>query len=477
MRQIIVYLVTASMSTAAAQEGQQMQSMKGVTLKNRAPVSNDVLRVRLPRPVEGKLANGLGVMVLEDRRLPTVFVELLLPASALNDPPGIPGLADATADLVRLGTRTKDSRQLAEHLADIGVSLSTSAEFGAPYSSITLSGLSDKLDAMLAVLREVLLEPSFPQVELEKWRQRQMSFLQQARTSPNYLATERFHKLLYPDARAVTASTVESLSKITRDSIAAFHAANYVPGGALIGIAGDVRAKDIMARLQKNLSGWKTAAVKAPNLPQLPPLADKKIVLINRPGSVQSFLMVGNRALNRMNADYIPATVMNKVLGQGPAARLFRNIREEKGYTYGISSSFTAQRFKQHFSSATSVRTEVTGPALEELLKEFSDIRDRAIPADELANARRALVANFALGLESPSNMLRQAMTLKEYGLPASYWDEYPAKVMAVTAETAQKMARAYVPVANAQIVVVGDAAKIRDVLARFGTVEEVQAE
>jgi predicted Zn-dependent peptidase len=186
--------------------------------------------------------------------------------------------------------------------------------------------------------------------------------------------------------------------------------------------------------------------------------------------------MVANRAIGRLDPDYIATTVMNRVLGQGPAARLFRNIREDKGYTYGIYSALMATRHLNHFSVATSVRTDVTIPALDEILREFADIRERAVPADELAGARRAMVASFALRLEDPADTLQQLTLLKEYNLPANYWESYPEKVMGVTAEDAQRVARKYVPYENAQIVVVGDAPKLREALRKYGEVEEVGA-
>jgi predicted Zn-dependent peptidase len=187
--------------------------------------------------------------------------------------------------------------------------------------------------------------------------------------------------------------------------------------------------------------------------------------------------MVANRAIGRMDPDYIPCMLMNQVLGSGPASRLFRNIREEKGYTYGINSGFSASWYLNHFTASTNVRTEVTGAALEEILKEFRDIRDRPVPADELDGARRAMVGSFALSLESSSSLLSRAMQLKEYGFPADYWDKYPAAVMKLTAEQVRQTARKFVPVDDIQIVAVGDADKIRDQLKKFGPVEEVSAE
>jgi zinc protease len=165
---------------------------------------------------------------------------------------------------------------------------------------------------------------------------------------------------------------------------------------------------------------------------------------------------------------------MNQVLGAGPSSRLFRNIREEKGYTYGIGSGFSASHFLNFFAAQTSVRTEVTEPALAELLKEFGDIREKPVPGGELADAQSAIVASFVLGLESSSGVLGRWMTQREYGFPEDYWDTYPAKVMAVTAEDVRRVARKYVPLDNIQIIAVGDASKIGDLLKKFGPVEQV---
>jgi len=165
--------------------------------------------------------------------------------------------------------------------------------------------------------------------------------------------------------------------------------------------------------------------------------------------------------------------VMNQVLGSGTAARLFRIIREEKGYTYGVSSSFAASKTTQHFISSMSVRTEVTEPALADLLKEFKEIRDVPVPAEELEGAKRTLVASFAMGLENPSGVLARWMQQREYGLPADYWDTYSAKVMAITAADVERVAKKYVPYDNVQIIAVGDGARIRDTLKKFGPVVE----
>jgi predicted Zn-dependent peptidase len=168
---------------------------------------------------------------------------------------------------------------------------------------------------------------------------------------------------------------------------------------------------------------------------------------------------------------------MNKVLGGDSAARLFLNLREDKGYTYGAYSFFGGSKFRGTWAANSSVRTEVTEGAMREFINEFKRIRDEKVPAEELENAKRAIIGSFALSLEEPQTLLQNLVLLKLYDLPADYWDTFPQKVAAITAEDVQRAAQKYVDLDKLQIVAVGDAAKARDILARYGTVEVFDAE
>jgi zinc protease len=455
-----------------APQGQQAADFKGVIRKNQAPVSNDVLRVKFPKPSESKLKNGMALLVLEDHRSPTIDVEISMPASSLNLPREQAGLSDATTALLRLGTKTRTSLQIASTLQELGASLGVG--IGEKTASFRFTTLSENLDQVLDLLADIMFNPSFPQDELDKWKDRQLSQLQQIRAQPAFLGQERFFAVMYPnDNRSIVAPTPDSIRRITRDMIIDYYSQNFRPEGGQVAVSGDISAKEIAAKLNKTLGDWKGSAPKPPELPLPGAIAGKKIYLINRPNSVQTNIYIGNLAIDRLSPDYIPAMVMNQVLGGGPASRLFRNIREDKGYTYGISSGFGASHYINYFVLQTSVRTEVTGPALEEIFKEMRDIRDRPVPADELGLAERAMVANFALSTENSATGLRNATMIKEYGFPADYWDTYPEKISKVTAEDVQRVAKKYIPVDNAQIVVIGDAPKIEEALAKFGPVEK----
>lgn len=469
---IVLSAALAALAAAQMPQGQQPQSLKGVVRLNRAPVSNEVLKVKLPRPVERKLSNGARLLIVESHRVPTISFRMTIPAGTLRDPAGLPGVGAATAALMQLGTKTRSAKDIADAIADLGATVMISS--GPESGSIIASALTENFDAALALLTDILLNPTFPQDEFDKWKTRTRASLEQAKANPGSLAGERLYKVLYPaDARHDTRPTADSLNKMTRDDLLAYYKKYFVPSGEWAGISGDITPDQAVAKLEKALGGWKGGPVERIALPLPGPIAEKKVYLVPRPNSVQTTLIVANLAIDRTSPDYIALSVMNQVLGAGPSSRLFRNIREEKGYTYGVNSMLAASHFTNFYGASTSVRTEVTEPALAELLKEFGDIRDRAVPAGELDDAKSAIVSSFVLGLESSSGVLGRWMTQREYGFPEDYWDTYSAQVTAVTAEDVQRVAKKYVPFGNIQIIAVGDAAKIGELLKKFGPVQE----
>jgi predicted Zn-dependent peptidase len=187
---------------------------------------------------------------------------------------------------------------------------------------------------------------------------------------------------------------------------------------------------------------------------------------------VQTNIVVGDYAVRRADPEFIPLTVMNRILGGGPSARLFLNLREEKGYTYGVYSRFSADIYRGAWIANTEVQTAVTDGALHELLAEFKRIRERHVPLAELEEARRALVASFALSLEQPAALLDSWLLVKYYNLPADYWDRYTEEVAKVGAEAVQQAAQKFVDLDHLQIVCVGDGKQIKDVLKKYGPLE-----
>jgi zinc protease len=469
-------LIVAFAFAAAAQQpqpmGRQQQSLAGVVRLNRAPVSHDVIQVKLPRPVERQLSNGLKLIVVESHRVPQISLQIRMPGGDLRDPAGMPGVSDATAALIRLGTKTRSSKDIAEALAELSATVSFSSTQDG--STIFVNALTETFDPALDLLTDVLMNPTFPQDEFDKWKARQRAQLVQMKANPGALANDLLYKKLYgADARQYTHPSVESLDKMTRDDVVQFYKTYYVPSGELAGVAGDITPAEAVAKLNKALAAWKGGPVKRVELPLTAPVTEKKIYLIPRPNSVQTTLLISNHAIDRTNPDYIECQVMNRVLGGSANSRLFRIVREEKGYTYGIASGFSATRLLNHFGVNTNVRTEVTEPALAEILKQLSEIRDKPVPDNELADVKSSMVAGFVMGMETSAQVLARWMEQRVYGLPEDYWDTYSQKVMAVTPEGVMRVAKKYVPVDNAQIIAVGDSSKIAEALKKFGPVEE----
>jgi zinc protease len=475
--------IAAFVSGINAQQGgmssQTPSSTKGAVIKGKAPVNRNVLKVKLPKAQEASLKNGLHVVVLEsNHRLPIFSMEMIVMSGGLSDPADMHGLANATAALLREGTAKHTSRELSEQLDTIGATFNANSGLPNLTSSITTSGLVDNLDQIVDLFAEVIRTPKFPADEVERYKSRILSQQPLLRGNPVFLAQERLNQAIYGTHPAsLVVAPAESLKKITSADLARFHDQNYLPNNATLFIAGDVTLKAMLPKLERAFGDWQRGNVTAPAQPPVPAQAETKIHLINRPGSVQTVFQIGSLGIERTDPDYIAMTVMNRILGTGPSSRLFLNIREDKGYAYAVGSGFNAFKYRGTFSASSPVRTEVTEGTIREFMNEFKRIRDEKVSPTELDNAKRAIVGNFALSLENPQGRLQNIITQKLYNFPANYWDTYPQKVEAITAEDVQRVAQKYIDINHMQIVAVGDASKTREVLAKFGTVQEYDSD
>jgi predicted Zn-dependent peptidase len=475
---MLTLAVCAPIGSAAAQE-EHSTDLSKVERKNRAPVSKEVLKVTLPRATEATLSNGLTVLILENHKLPMISMQLNISgAGPIYEPSNMPGLAAMTAQMLRQGTKTKTSVQIAEQAALLGAEVTASSNFGSSGTVMSISGLSDNFDQWFALATDVLLNPSFPTDELDRLKQRMKAQLRQQRANPNFLSNERFSRAVYGSHPAATVSASnESIDGITPAMLEKWRQERYTPQNSILGIAGDVKAAEIVPKLEKALAGWKRTDLKEV-LPENPrPVQSKNVILVDRPNSVQTTVMMGNIAIDRRDPDYVALTVANHILGGGTTGRLFLNLREEKGYTYGVFSSFSALKYPGPWRAGGDVRTDVTAGAMTEFYREFQRLRDQKVPDGELDEAKRAIVASFALSLESPSELLGDEIVRKIYGFPPDYWDAYPAKAMAITADDIQRVARKYINPESMQVVAVGDLGKIKSVMEKYGPVEVYDAQ
>lgn len=466
--------VAAPLVSARRQGAAQAQGSQAVVMKGRAPVSTDTIKVTLPRPVESDLSNGVHLMVLEDRRAPQVSFQLIVPgAGGFYDPADLPGLSSITASMMREGTTTRSTLQISELLETMAATVLVSSGLSSVTASISGTCLTESFPKTVGLAADLLLNPTFPQEELDRYKTRTRGGLVNQRANPSFLASEMTSRVIYGNHPASRISlTPETLDKITRDALVAFHQSHFVPDKAILAIAGDITPAEARKLAESTLGAWKRAGIAEPAVTEPPALGPAHVSFIARPNSVQSSLWVGTQGITRTSPDYDVVTVMNAIIGGGPTGRLFTHLREEKGYTYGAYSNISAPQFRGNWIASLDVRTEVTEPALRDLMAEIARMRDEAVPDKEFQDRKRGIVSTFALSLESPATVLNNHVTRYLYRLPLDYWDRLPERIAAVTQAQVQAAAKKYLDPSRLQIVVVGDADKIAALLAQFGTVE-----
>lgn len=427
---------------------------------------------KLPNVTTYKLDNGLTVQLVEDHRVPFATVMLGVKAGSAQEPAGLCGVADVTADMVTEGTKNRSSKQIAEEIDFIGGALKGGAELD--YTLLTGSALSRYTDKLLDVLSDVVLNPSFPEEELKLKKTNLLQELVMKRSQPEFLEEERFAKVVFGDhPYGVVAPSPQDVEKMSAKDLQDFHSQFYRPNDAVLIAVGDFDSNKMKELIEKHFGeSWKSADIPKQNLPSYPQRQGRRIYLVDRPGSVQSAIKLGNVAISKNDPDYFPLLLANQILGGAAHSRLFLNIREQKGFTYGAYSSFSAHRQPGPFAAEADVRTEVTGPALQEFLYELDRIRNLRVQDKELKDAKNYLSGSFSLGLETQAGLAQRLLEVQLYDLPADYLENYTNKIMAVNLDDVRRVARKDMDVNNMTIVVVGDGAKIKHDLEFFAPVE-----
>jgi len=476
---LILIALVASLAFGQGGAPTQQQTTKGAVIKGKAPVSKEVLRVKLPRAEEATLPNGLQVVLLKSTKVPTFNMQMVVLTGGLADPADYRGLASFTASLLREGTAKRSSKEISEQVDALGATLNAGSGLSSFTTNISTAGLVENFDQTLDLFADVIRNPTFPQAEVARYKSRTLSQLQLQRSIPQFLAAEQFSRAIYGTSHpaSLIVPPSESINKVSTKDLMDFHAKYYRPNNAILAIVGDVTMKEIMPKLEKAFGDWQKGDVPATTIPAAPSQGESRIYLIDRPGSVQTVLQLGTLGIERTSPDYFAVLLADRVLGGGPSGRLFLNLREDKGYTYGAYSNFGGSKFRGTWISSAEVRTDVTEGAMHEFMAELNRLRDQPVSAEELENAKRAIIGSFALSLEQPQALLQNIITQKLYNLPADYWDTYPQKVTAITPADVQRVAQKYIDLGHLQVVAVGDASKAREVLTKYGKVEVFDAE
>jgi len=316
----------------------------------------------------------------------------------------------------------------------------------------------------MALVADMARNPVFPQGPFERLKRQTLAGLQQAMTQPSTLAAIATARTAYgdtPPGRVMPSPA--SVEALTVDDLKEYHARFYRPEGGYLAVTGAVKPSTVFAMARKYFGDWKRSTTpETIALPAFSAPSSMRITLVDRPGSVQASLTAVTLSLKRTDPDYVPLMVMNRILGGLPSSRLEANIREKRGFAYYARSSVSAPEYTGTLDATTEVRNEVASEALKELLLQFERMRNEPVAETEMNAAKQGIVGAFARRLENPEALLAMALDVTRYGLPADYWDTYPARVQAVTADDIRRMARKYLAPERLGIIVVGEASTLR---------------
>ena len=425
----------------------------------------------LPEVETYKMDNGLEVQLVEDNRFPYVTAFLGLKRGSLQEPEGKLGLADITADQINEGTESMTSKQIAAEGDFIGGGVSAGSDYD--FTIVRGSCLSNYTPRLFTLMEDILLHPSFPESELKLKKTNWIQELKMKRSQPHFLLEEQFRKVVFGShPYSVVAPTAEMISKLKREDLVAYHKATYVPDDAVLLVIDDFESDEMKAQIKDTFEDWKASEPTVKKVPAGKLHKGKKIYLVDRPGSVQSSIKVGNLGIKKTDPDYFAMQMMNQILGGSAHSRLFLNIREQKGYTYGAYSSMHARVYPGAFEASADVRTEVTGPSVKEFLFELDRMRDEQVTAEELDDAKNYMVGQFQLGLETQSGLAQRLLEVALYDLPKDYLETYADNVMKVSVQDVQQAAKKAIKEKDLVITVVGDAKKIKEDLRTYAPIE-----
>jgi zinc protease len=439
--------------TSVASLAQQTLDRKKVP----PPGPNPTLKV--PTWTKAQLSNGATLIVSERHSLPLISFAITFVGGANQfEPSNKRGIASMTTSMLTEGTATKTGDELSDALQLLGTNVN--AGVGAEEGSVSFVSTTKNFEPTLALLADMMLNSTFPADALERLRGRTLVNLTQARDQPTVIGAQVFAKVLYGESHPYGQRATEaSVKAITRDDIVAFQKAYYQPGRAIITVVGDTTLIKAKAAIEKGLAAWAKGGDKvAFNYPKLPELQPAKIYLVDKPGAAQSIVNIGMPGPPRNTPDYFALQVMNTILGGQFQSRLNANIREQKGYSYGVSSNFGYGKGPGAFRAGGNIHTDKTDLALIEFMKELKGIGgDRPITDEEIKTAKESLIQGLPARFASITAISGSINSLLVQGLPDDYYQTYAAKISAITKDDLLRVAKQYINMGNLAIVIVGD--------------------
>ena len=439
-------------------------SIASAQYPTKAPPPGAVKPAAIPPFQEAALANGLRLMLVESRRQPVLSLALMIPAGDSYDPTGKEGLATIAAGVITKGAGARSADQVSSAIEGVGGSMSAGS--GNDFLTVRANVLSENAPLAFALVADAVSTPTFATKEVELARTQTLSGLQLQQSSPSALASRYFASQLFgthPYGKYPTPTTVRG---ITVDDLRAFQRTRLVPRGALLVVAGNIDLATARKLAEQSFGAWSGTPPVDAKRAQPVPRSKTEILLVHRPGSVQSNIIVGNLTLGPTDDAYFPLSVASKVLGGGSEGRLFKTLREQKSWTYGAYSQLTREKDIGWVALTAEVRNAVTDSALKELLKIERSLSTTPVPKEEFDGAISSLVGSMPLQLETAQGIAEQAGRFAMLGLPKDYLRTRRVKLANVTTQQLQSAAKSLLRVDESLIIVVGDGAQVYDKLA-----------
>lgn len=432
-------------------------------------------QVRLPQIQKAELPNGLRVWLVEAHKVPLVAFNMVLFAGSERDPLTQPGIATMTAAVMQEGTATRSSLQIAEEIDAIGASMMIGAQ--SDFATAALSCLTKHVDAALAVYADVLAHPDFPEKEFVRVKNDRLTSILQQKDRPTAIANRSFNAILYGGDHPYgndAMGTDASIKALTRDDLVKYYTSYFRPNNAILIVVGDVTMGDLKPKLTKVFADWKSGELPGAGSFSTPSVAGRKVYLVDKPGAAQSEVRIGYPALARSTQDYFAAELVNLVLGGQFSSRLNSNIREKRGFSYGVRSAFQYSRMPGPFVASGAIQTAKTDSALQEFIREIDRMHVSGLTAEELEFAKNRTKGVFATGFETPAQIARALVNVVVYNLPENYYVNYLKNVDDVTLADTQRFAKKYLDTSKMAMVVVGDVKVIQPGIEamKFGPVE-----
>jgi zinc protease len=433
--------------------------------------------LNLPKITEKKLPNGLTVVLAPLPNVPKMTAILTFrSATTASDRSAHPGIAQIAASVVNEGTDTRTSKQIKEELRSIGGTLSLGSD--ADSTSMNASALSEFSSRLFELMSDVAQHPSFPQTEVKLAQENTIQQIRAGRADPNFLANERFQKAVFGNhPYGFVVPDEKSISALTQADLKAFVSKYYIPNAAHLIVVGDIDVDKTFAEVEKAFGSWKSGTVPPDENPPVPQREKRQIYFVNRPGSIQSAIYIGNASIPRKDKDYFAIRTADTIYGSSFYSRLTRNIRESKGYTYSPFSFSNTRAKTGSFVAGAFVRNEVTGPTLLEMFYELDRMRVLPVTDEELSAAKEYSTGNFSVELASQFGLASRINSVYTFDLDKSFINDFRPKIQALTTADIQKAAAKYFDTYRAAIVIVGDWDKVKDQVTPFGEVTMYDAE